>query len=64
MKRIAGWLALPLVVPEVPDGAAVRPLLKTEDLRLLRKVFVDYVGRGGEGSALVVELMWRMLRKL
>jgi len=49
---------------EIPDGVSVRPLLKTEDLRLVRKVFVDYVGRGGEGAMEAVRLLKRMLRKV
>ena len=49
---------------EIPDGVSVRPLLKTEDLRLVRKVFVDYVGRGGDGSMEAVRLLKRMLRKV
>jgi integrase len=52
--------------PEIGDGVAVRPLLKTEDLMLIRKGFVEMAARerysGDVGRAR--ELMKRMLRRV
>jgi hypothetical protein len=52
--------------PDVVDGVEVRPLLKTDDLRLIRKGFVEmamngrYSGQVGKAR----ELMKRMLRRV
>jgi len=52
--------------PEVGDGVVIRPMLKTEDLLLIRKGFVEMACRnyfsGDVGKAR--ELMKRMLRKV
>lgn len=52
--------------PDVADGVAVRPLLKKEDLRLIRKGFMEMAAReqysGDVGRAR--ELMKRMLRRV
>jgi len=51
---------------EIDEGTAVRPLLKTGDLRLMRDVFVWYA-KYNEGSNVVVrsrELMRRILKKV
>ena len=58
---------------EVKDGVAVRPLLKTDDLRLIRKGFVALI-RADEVGKLVdikvsdgeraCELLKRMLRRV
>jgi len=59
------------IFPEIPEGVAVRALLKHEDLVLMRKVFVWY-GMYNEGArhnlynndvARLQMLMKRMLRK-
>lgn len=49
---------------EIGDGVKVRPLLKTEDLRLLRRVFVRDIRSGFAGSDELrcKELMKRILR--
>ena len=52
--------------PEIWDGVTVRSVFSTDDLRLLRRVFVGYA-RGNEHSPDVVksrELMRRMLRRV
>lgn len=51
--------------PEIEDGKEVRPLLKTEDLRLIREVFVVNA-RNYRGSKTVVrsrELLKRIVRR-
>lgn len=52
--------------PEVGDGVVVRPLLKTEDLRLIRDGFLAMYdsGRYSKGSGKARELMKRMLRRV
>jgi hypothetical protein len=52
--------------PDVADGVAVRPLLKAEDLRLIRRGFVEMEmsGRFGTDVGKAVELMRRMLRRV
>ena len=49
---------------EIGEGVAVRPLLKTDDLRLMRRVFIRDIRSGFAGSDEVAcrELMKRMLR--
>ena len=49
---------------EISDGVAVRPLLKTENLRLMRRLFLVAIRSGGVGSdeTEARELMKRMLR--
>jgi len=62
----AGYDVESALYPEVADGVGVRPLLKTGDLRLLRRVCVWYE-RNGESSSdkvRVRDLMRRMLRKV
>lgn len=52
--------------PEIVDGVEVRSVFKTEDLRLLRRVFIGYA-KGNEHNGDVArsrELMKRMLRKV
>lgn len=52
--------------PEIPDGVEVRPLLKAEDLRLMRKMFV-MCGKLSNGRVEVLkarELMRRILRRV
>ena len=53
-------------LPEIADGVEVRPLLKTEDLRLLRRVFLRDIRSGSAGSdeAEMGHLMRRILRKV
>lgn len=53
------------LIPEVADGISVRPLLKTEDLRLMRRVFIMYIRGGdvGNDDVRLRELMRRFLRK-
>ena len=48
------------------DVGKVRPLLKADDLRLMRKCFMGYIRNGLAGSDEVKyrELMKRMLRKV
>jgi len=51
--------------PEIEDGKEVRPLLRTDDLRLMREIFVVYA-RNNRGSNMVVrsrELMKRIVRR-
>lgn len=60
-------------LPEIKDGVKVRSMLKTEDLRLIRKGFVALI-RSGEVSKIVdvkfsdgdraCALLKRMLRKV
>lgn len=52
--------------PEVQDDIEIRPLLKSEDLRLVRRIFVDYSRHGGNHLDMLKarELMKRMLRKV
>lgn len=51
---------------EVDDGVEVRPLLKTEDLRLVRMAFIGFIRSGEAGSSEVAMryLLKRMLRKV
>jgi len=46
--------------PEISDGVAVRPLLKTEDLRLMRRLFMVAIRSNGAGSD---EMRARVLMK-
>jgi integrase len=51
--------------PEIDEGIKVRPLFKTEDLRMIRRVFVSYA-RSNAGNGEIYDcqdLMKRMLRK-
>jgi len=52
--------------PEIGEAVKVRPLLKADDLRLMRKCFIGYIRNGLAGSDEVRyrELMKRMLRKV
>jgi len=52
--------------PEIDDGIKVRPLLKTEDLRLIRRLFMVAIRSNGAGSdeMRARELMRRMLKKV
>lgn len=52
--------------PEITDDVNVRPLLKTDDLRLLRRIFVDIARRGGDHQDIMRarELMRRVTRKI
>jgi integrase len=52
--------------PEIGEDVKVRPLLKTDDIRLIRRCFMGYIRRGLAGSDEVRyrELMKRMLRKV
>jgi integrase len=54
-----------VLIPVVPDGVSVRPLLKTEDLRLIRKAFLWCIrsGTAGFSEGDMRDLMSRMLRK-
>jgi integrase len=51
--------------PEIPDGMAVRSVLRSEDLRLIREAFMVYaeVGKSGSGAVRARELLKRMMRK-
>lgn len=51
--------------PEVLDGVSVRPLLKTDDLRLLRRIFVEFARQDGNHGDMIRarELMKRMTRR-
>ena len=51
---------------EIKEGVEVRSLLKTDDLRLIRKAFIGYIRSGGDGTDEVAlrSLMKRMLRKV
>jgi integrase len=53
-------------LPEVGDGVAVRPLLKTEDLRDIREAFRHYIMSDsvGGGQMRCRELFVRMLRRV
>ena len=53
--------------PEISDGVGVRPLLKSEDLRVIRRAFIVYCESGKasvfeEGRMML--LMKRMLRRV
>ena len=52
--------------PEIDDGVRVRPLLKTEDLRLIRQLFMVAIRSDGAGSDEMRArvLMRRMLKKV
>ncbi len=51
--------------PEIRDGVVVRPRLKTEDLRLIRKALVRYVEVGSFREGVRCrDLLKRMLRKV
>lgn len=52
--------------PEIGDGVTIRPLLKTEDLQLIRKGFMEMTIRGQFSADVgkARELMKRMLRKV
>jgi integrase/recombinase XerD len=51
--------------PEVEAGRETRPLLKENDLNLLRNIFIEYSGNGGnhENMLKARELMKRILRR-
>jgi integrase len=52
--------------PVIPDSAQVRPLLKVDDLRLIREVMVEYA-RAFRGDVRIYkgqELLMRMLRRV
>ena len=52
--------------PEISDGVRVRSLLKTEDLKLIRKAFLGYI-RSGVAASEEVDMRYllkRMLRKV
>jgi len=60
-------------LPEIVEGVEVRPLLKTEDLRLIRKGFVALIRSGVDydlldftdrDDARARDLLKRMLRKV
>jgi len=60
-------------LPEIVEGVEVRPLLKTEDLRLIRKGFVALIRSGidcnlldftDRDDARARDLLKRMLRKV
>lgn len=50
----------------IEDGVNVRPLLKTEDLRLIREAFISYVrsGTAGRSEFRCRELLKRLLRRV
>ena len=52
--------------PDVDDGVKVRPLLRTDDLRLIRRAFIGYCvsGHAGADGERCKELFKRMLRKV
>jgi len=52
--------------PEIEDGVEVRSLLKTEDLRLIRRAFLGYIrsGHAGCDEVSLKSMMKRMLRKV
>jgi len=52
--------------PDIGDGIEVRPLLKTDDLRLIRRAFIGYCmsGLAGADEVKAKDLMKRMLRKV
>jgi len=52
--------------PDVEDGVSVRPLLKGDDLRLMRSCFLGYARCGGNHDEVMKarELLRRMLRKV
>ncbi len=51
--------------PVVKDGVSVRPLLKTEDLRLIREVFIEYIIlTDGSHEIMLRDMMRRVLRKV
>jgi hypothetical protein len=53
-----------IAFPVVPGGISVRPLLKTEDLNLIRRAMVVYIKHGcGLDGGRCQWLMSRMLRK-
>lgn len=51
--------------PEVADGVEIRPLLKAEDLRLIRQAFITHAQNGNSHADMLKarELMKRILRK-
>lgn len=51
--------------PEIPDGREVRPLLRTDDLRLMRRIFIEYARRDGNHQDMLKsrELMKRITRR-
>lgn len=51
--------------PEIADCASVRPLLKTDDLQMLRRIFVSYYRMGGNHDDMIKarQLLRRMLRR-
>ncbi len=62
-----GWSAvLEGELKEISDNVQVRPLLKADDLRLIRGVFLDYIKAGLAGSreGRMVSLLRRMVRKV
>ena len=53
-------------LPNIPDDVAIRPLLRTEDLKLIRKGFEYWIGSGRALSSEVKcrKLLQRVLRKV
>ena len=54
------------LLSNIEDGVKVRPLLKTEDLRLIRDIFIEY-GNSYAGSSKAIksrELLKRVMRKV
>ena len=51
---------------DIDEGIVVRPLLKTDDLKLIRRAFEGYARSGLAGSDVVKcrDLFRRMLRKV
>ena len=52
--------------PEIREGVEVRSLLKTDDLRLMRRAFMGYIrsDMASEDEGRARDLMRRMLRKV
>lgn len=51
--------------PEIPDGREVRPLLRTDDLRLMRRIFVQFARNDGDNADMLRArgLMKRITRR-
>ncbi|UCB43428.1 MAG: site-specific integrase [Dehalococcoidales bacterium] len=54
------------VIPEIGKGVSIRPLLKEDDLKLIRRAFINYIRSGDAGSdeGCAKSLMRRMLRRV
>ena len=52
--------------PDIDEGVSVRPMLKTEDLKLIRKGFMEMTirGRYSADAGKARELMKRMMRRV